>query len=258
MIFGWRGKTAFIRHGAHLFAEAVFRLRTMKMRIAVVPLAAVAALALVGSAGAALIGIYRNSMESTAQRAQIVKLSGDRCGRGGSDHALRITIGKETPECAYRTPVIGRELELAATGRVLDTTPKPIQRKVYLAVNLRAGGAGARYQLAVFPLQSKAQLRRIAPQGEVKYLRVAHGVRTGGLNRANEIRLQAFNIISGPEKGSCHILAFVGAKLVADVTDPSSGELQGRTSGFSLGAVGSAKGAVGSFDDVVVRTPSPY
>ena len=66
----------------------------MRLRIAAVFLVAVAALALAGSAGAALIGIYRNGMESTAQRAQIVKLSGERCGRGGSDHALRIAIGK--------------------------------------------------------------------------------------------------------------------------------------------------------------------
>ncbi|HZK14977.1 MAG TPA: hypothetical protein VFC52_00105, partial [Solirubrobacterales bacterium] len=50
----------------------------------------------------------------------------------------------------------------------------------------------------------------------------------------------------------------VGGQLVADVTDPASGELQGRTSGFSLGAVGNAKGAIASFDDVVIRVPSPY
>jgi hypothetical protein len=230
----------------------------MRLRIAAGFLAAVAALALAGSAGAALIGVYRNSMESTAQRAQIVKLSGDRCGRGGSDHALRITIGKGTPECAYRTPVIGRDLEVAAIGRLLDTTPKPVQRKAYLAVNLRAGGAGARYQLAVFPLQRKAQLRRVGPDGRIKYLHIAQGVRARGLNQANEIRLQAFNVTKGPEKGSCHILAFVGGQLAADVTDPSSGELQGRTSGVSLGAVGNAKGAVGSFDDVVIRVPSPF
>jgi hypothetical protein len=229
----------------------------MRLRIAAGFLAAMAALVVSGSAGAAL-GVYRNSMESTAQRAQVVKLSGDRCARGGSDHALRITIGKSTPECAYRTPVIGRDLEVAAIGRLLDTTPKPIQRKAYLAVNLRAGGAGARYQLAVFPLQRKAQLRRVGADGRIRYLHVAHGVRARGLNQANEIRLQAFNVTKGSEKGNCHILAFVGGQLVADVTDPSSGELQGRTSGVSLGVLGNAKGAVGSFDDVVVRVPSPF
>jgi hypothetical protein len=230
----------------------------MRLRIAAGFLVATAALALAGSAGAALIGVYRNSMESTAQRAQIVKLAGERCGRGGSDHAVRILIGKATRECAYRTPVIGRDLEIAAVGRLLSNTPQAIQHSAYLALNLRTGGAGAGYQLAVFPLQGKAQLRKVSSSGQVKYLHVEKGVRTKGLNGANEMRLRAFNVTSGPEKGSCHILAFVGAQPVADVTDSAAGELEGRASGFSLGALGNAKGAIGSFDDAVVRVPSPY
>lgn len=221
-------------------------------------LAVVTALAILASgAGAALIGIYRNNMESEAQRAQIVKLSGERCGRGGSDHAVRIVVGKRTRECAYRTPVVGRDLEIAAIGRLLSNTPPAVQRKAFLSVNLRTGGAGAGYQLAVFPMQGKAQLRKVLPDGGVEYLHVAKGVRVRGLNQANELRLRAFNLTSGPEKGRCQILAFVGGQLVAEVTDPAAGELEGRASGFSLGAVGNAKGAAGSFDDVVIRVPSP-
>lgn len=211
------------------------------------------------SAGAVgLIGIYRNGMESEAQRAQIVKLSGESCGRGGSDHAVRVVVGKRTAQCAYRTPVVGRDLEIAAIGRLLSSTPLPVQRKAFLAVDLRTGGAAAGYQLAVFPLQGKAQLRKVLRDGQIEYLHIEKGVRTKGLNKANELRLRAFNVTSGLEKGSCHILAYVGAQLVADVTDSGSGTLEGRASGFSLGAIGNAKGTVGSFDDVVVRTPSPY
>jgi hypothetical protein len=229
----------------------------MRLRIAAVSLAAVAALAAAASASAALIGIYRNSMESEAQRKQVVKLAGERCKRGGSNHAVRILVGKQTGTCTYRTPVIGRDLEIAAVGRLLGNTPVPVQRKAFLALDLRAGGAGAGYQLAVFPLQGKAQLRKVLSSGQVKYLHVEKGVGTKGLNKANELRLRAFNATSGPEKGSCHILAYVGGKLVADVVDSAAGELEGRASGFSLGAVGNAKGAVGSFDNVVVRVPSP-
>jgi hypothetical protein len=221
-------------------------------------LIAVVMAAFAASAGAALVGIYRNGMESDDQRAQIVKLSGERCGRGGSDHAVRIVIGKRTRECAYRTPVIGRDLEVAAIGRLLGNTPAPVQRKAFLALNLRTGGAGAGYQLAVFPLQGKAQLRKVFSDGRIEYLHVEKEVRTKGLDQANELRLRAFNITSGPEKGSCRILAYVGGQLVADVTDSAAGELEGRASGFSLGAVGNAKGAAGSFDDVVVRVPSPF
>lgn len=231
----------------------------MMSRIAVLSVVALlAAAALAASASAALVGLYRNSMESKDQRAQVVKLSGDRCGRGGSEHAFRIVIGKATRECAYRTPVIGRDLEVAVTGRLLEGTPKPLQRQAFLAVNLRAGAQGARYQIAVFPLQRKAQLRRIDAGGGITYLHVERGITAKGLNQANQIRLQAFNLTKGPEKGKCHILAFVGRQLVADVTDSASGELQGRTAGFSLGTSGNAKGAMGSFDDIVVRVPSPF
>jgi hypothetical protein len=231
----------------------------MRLRIPVIPIAALAvALTLAASAGAAVVGVYRNSMESTGLRAQVVKLDGERCARGGSDSAFRIFVGKGTRECAYRTPVIGRDLEVAVTGRLLEGTPKAVQRKAFLAVNLRAGGAGARYQLALFPLQRKAQLRRVRTDGQIEYMQVERGIRANGLNGANQLRLRAFNVTSGPDKGSCRILAFVGRQLVADVSDRAAGELQGRSSGFGLGAVGNAKGAMGSFDDIVVRVPSPF
>jgi hypothetical protein len=229
----------------------------MRVRAAAVSFAAFAALALAASAGAALIGIYRNGMESDAQRAQILKLSGERCGRGGSDHAVRVIVGRQTGVCAYRTPVLGRDLEIAAVGRLLSSTPAPVQRKAFLSLDLRTGGAGAGYQLVVFPLQGKAQLRRALSSGKVEFLHIEKGVRTKGLNRANELRLRAFNVTSGPQKGSCRIVAYVGGQLVADVTDSAAGELDGRASGFSLGAIGNAKGTIGSFDDVVVRVPNP-
>jgi hypothetical protein len=231
----------------------------MIRRISAISAAALlVALAIAASAAAAVIGVYRNNMESAGLRGQIVKLSGDRCKGGGSDDAFRIYVGKRTRECAYRTPVIGRDLEVAATGRLLQGTPKPVQRRAYLTVNLRAGGAGARYQLLLFPLQRKVQLRRVAPDGKIEYMHVERGVRAKGINGANQMRLRAFNVTKGPEKGSCRILAFVGRRLVADVADAASGELQGRTSGFGLGAAGNATGALGSFDDIVVRVPSPY
>lgn len=221
--------------------------------------AAIASLAVAPTAGAALIGLYRNSMESDAQRGQIGKLSGERCGRGGSSHAFRITVGKATAECAYRTPVVGRDLEIAAIARLFSSSPKPIKRKAFLAVNLRTGDAGAGYQLAVYPLQRKAQLRKTLSDGRVQYLRIEKAVSTVmGTGEANELRLRAFNVTSGPDRGKCRIVAFVGNLQVADVLDPAAGELQGRGSGFSIGAAGNAKGAVGSFDDVVIRVPSPF
>ena len=79
-----------------------------------------------------------------------------------------------------------------------------------------------------------------------------------GVDKANELRLRAFNVTEGPEKGHCRLLAYVAGRLVADVTDGAAGELAGRASGFSVGSAKVAKGAQASFDDVVVRVPSPY
>src|SRR3954452_9403364 len=175
------------------------------LRTAVFTSLIVGALAFASVAGAALIGIYRNSMESKAQLAQVVKLSGKRCGRSGSSGAFQIVVGKETQECSYRTPVLGRDLEIAATERLLSATPKPVQRSAYLAVDLRAGG-GARYQLAVFPLQRKAQVRKVLADGSIEYLDIEKDVAgIGGADKANQLRLRAFNISSGDQKGNCQL-----------------------------------------------------
>lgn len=232
----------------------------MAVRIATALAVATAALAMAASsAGAALIGLYRNSMESDAQRGQIGKLTGERCGRGGSEHAFRITIGKATRECAYRTPVVGRDMEISATERLFSATPKVVKRKAFLAVNLRTGDQGAGYQLAVFPLQRKAQLRKVFSDGRVEYLHIERGLAAvKGTDEPNELRLRAFNVTSGPDKGKCRVVAFVGGQQVADMVDAAAGELQGRGSGFSIGAVGPAQGLMGSVDDVVVRVPSPF
>jgi hypothetical protein len=218
-----------------------------------------AALSVPCAAAAVAIGVYRNTMDSDAQRGQILKLHGERCSRGGSDTAFKIVVGKATRECAYRTPVIGRDLEIAAVGRLLGSTPKPVQRKAFLAVDLRAGAAGDGYQLVAFPLQRKVQLRKVLADGSVEYLHIEKNVTAlQGADKANQLRLRAFNVTSGPEKGSCQLLAYVGSKLVADVTDAAAGELEGRASAFAAGAGGNAKGTAASFDNVVVRVPSPF
>ncbi len=172
-------------------------------------------------------------------------------------HAFRVVVGKRTRECAYRTIVIGRDLEISATTRLLSDTPKPVRQKAYVALELRSGD-GSHYQLLDFPLQRKAQLRKTLPDGSAKYLRIAKHVKTiQGVDKANKLRLRAFNITGGPDKGRCRILAWVGKVQVADYTDSAAGELKGRASGFAVGATKGAKGAAASFDDVVVRVPNP-
>lgn len=208
-------------------------------------------------AGAAMIGIYRNSMETLAQRSQLVKLSGANCARAGANGAMRITLGKKTAACSFRTPVLGRDLEIAATERLLSGTPENLQRKAFLGLELRAG-AGAKYQLLVFPRQKKAQLVKVTSEG-VKYLAIAKNEKAVmGINEANMLQLRAVNVSSGPEKGQAQLFAYVGGKLVGEAVDAGAGELTGRNSSIIVGTIKNGNGVVASVDDVVVRVPSPF
>jgi hypothetical protein len=226
----------------------------MRLRFAATFIAALAAGLLVAAAsGAAMIGIYRNGMETTAQRAQLVKLAGSSCTRGGSDGALRIAIGKATDACSYRTPVLGRNLEISATERLLSGTPDPLQRKAYLALELRAG-AGAKYQLLAFPLQRKVQLVKLTGEG-TEYLAIQKDVKElMGVNKANALRLRVLKLA----KGQAQLSAYVGGTLVTEATDESAGDLTGAASSVAVGAISGANGVIASVDDVVVRVPSPF
>ena len=230
----------------------------MKGRFPAVLLAVLAAGLLVSAvAGAAMIGIYRNSMETLGQRSELVKLAGANCARAGANGAMRITLGKKTAACSFRTPVLGRDLEIAATERLLSGTPENLQRKAFLGLELRAGG-GAKYQLLVFPRQKKAQLVKVTP-GNTKYLAIAKNEKAVmGINQANNLRLRAVNVTSGPEKGQARLFAYIGSKLVGEAVDDGAGDLTGRAAAVAVGTIKNGNGVIASVDDVVVRVPSPF
>jgi hypothetical protein len=216
-----------------------------------------AALVACPSAGAAMVGIYRNALDTKSQRSQLIKLAGRNCARAGSAGALRIGLGEKTGSCSFRTPVLGRDLEISATERLLSGTPKPLQRKAYVGLELRAG-AGAKYQLLAYPLQRKVQLVKVTSEG-TKFLAIAKNQTTlGGLNEASKLRLSAINITTGPEKGSAELRAYIGSTLVGEATDAGAGELTGRASGVIVGASKGGDGVLGSVDDLVIRVPSPF
>ncbi len=227
----------------------------MRKRIVLTCLgAALIGLLAASTALAAWVGIYRNEMGSTAARGQLVKIHGASCARGGSTEALRVAIGKKTDACAFRTPVVGRDLEISATERLLSGTPKGVQRKAYLGLELRAGG-GAKYQLLVYPLQRKAQLIKYTAAGP-EYFAVAKDLKSVmGVNKANKLRLQALQIRNGPEKGRTSLVGFVGAEKVVEGIDAVPGDLSGEASAVTVGAVKNGNGVIASVDDVVVRTP---
>lgn len=90
---------------------------------------AVVGLVLAGVASAAFVAIYRNALETTAQRSEVRKFAGKECTRGGAKTTLSITVGKLTEECAYSTPVVGSNLEIAATGSINPATPPKVAKK---------------------------------------------------------------------------------------------------------------------------------
>src|ERR1700753_757987 len=110
-----------------------------KLVIATVSILAIGLVA-TGAASGAFVAIYRNALETTTQRSEILKLSGKACTRGGGATTLNITVGKLTEECAYKTPVVGQDLEIAATGSISAATPTAVAKKAFLALQLRAGG----------------------------------------------------------------------------------------------------------------------
>jgi hypothetical protein len=205
-------------------------------------------------AGGAMVGIYRNSLDTLAQRSQLVKLTGTNCARAGTEGAMRITLGEKTASCSFRTPVLGRDLEIAATERLLSGTPTALQRKAFLGLELRAGD-GAKYQLLVYPRQRKAQLIKVTAQGQ-KFLAIAKNEKAVmGINEANVLRLRA---VDGEAKGQARLFAYVGKTLVGEAVDETAGELTGRNTTVIVGAAKNGNGIVGSVDDVVIRVPSPF
>ena len=114
-----------------------------KLRLTGVALAAASPRsALAAGAGAELIGLYRNPMETKGQRAAARSSCPARAARAAAPATrLRIAVGKRTRECSYRTPVIGRDLEMAATMRLLERDAEATAHaRPSSALDLRAGG----------------------------------------------------------------------------------------------------------------------
>jgi hypothetical protein len=220
-------------------------------------LAAVLATALgllaAASASGAFVAIYRNALETTAQRAEILKLNGKGCTRGGAQTTLKITVGKLTEECAYRTPVIGSDLEIAATGRIISGTPPAVAKKAFLGLQLRVGGGG-KLELRVFPAQKKVQLVKVTDEG-IHYLAIEKNVKAvQPPEKANVLRLR---VVSGAkaEAGTCKVGGFLGGEAVIEATDEACTDVSGEMTALSAGAPNNGSGLIASFAAVVVRAP---
>lgn len=222
-------------------------------------------LALVGlsiasaSAGAGSITIYKNSMKSSSARQEIKQTRGNaKCNRGGAKTTFRLEVGKRTKECAYRLPLVGRDVGVTATARLFKSTPRKVKPNAYLSVSVRQDKDGSRYQLCVFPNGRRFQLRKVFPSGKIQYLdKGKAGRNVGGFNKANRMTLRAYNK-RGKEAGSAGIVASVNGHRLAAVVDPRGNVLEGRDTTFSIGSKKSARGARGSFVNLAGMLPDPF
>lgn len=223
-----------------------------KLVIATVSILAIGLVA-TGAASGAFVAIYRNALETTAQRSEILKLSGKACTRGGGATTLNITVGKLTEECAYKTPVVGQDLEIAATGSISTATPAAVAKKAFLALGLRAGGGG-KLELRVFPGQKKAQIARITEEG-IKFLAVKKDIVS--LKEVNKPVVLRLRVISGAGElaATCKIGGYLAGELVVEAEDPACGELKGESTALAAGATNNGVGVVAGFAAIVVRTP---
>ena len=224
----------------------------MKAKLLIATLAvSILGLAVAGAASGAFVAIYRNALETTAQRSEVLKLSGKSCTRGGGKASLLITVGKLTEECVYKTPVVGSDLEIAATGTIDPATPPKVAKKAFLGLQLRAGG-GAKLELRVFPGQQKAQIARVTKEG-IDFLAVAKSIVS--LKEAKPVVLR-LRVLSGAGEAatSCMIDGYLAAELVIEAEDPACGELKGESTAISAGAPNNGVGVVAGFEAIVVRT----
>ena len=180
------------------------------------------------------------------------KVFGRSCARGGGQTSLKVSVGKLTEECAYSTPVVGQDLEIAATGRVLAGTPAAVAKKAFLGLQLRAGGGG-RLELRVFPGQKKVQIARATTEG-ITYLAIKKNVKAvGEPGKPNVLRLRVVEEAGGGE--GCKIAGYLGGEAVIEATDEACGELEGETTALSAGATNNGSGLIAGFEAIVVRTP---
>jgi hypothetical protein len=225
----------------------------MKAKLAIATVSMlVVGLLVAGAASGAFVAIYRNALETTAQRSEVLKLSGKACSRGGGKTTLNITVGKLTEECAYKTPVVGSDLEIAATAQINPVTPANVAKKAFLGLQLRAGG-GAKLELRVFPGQKKAQIARITKEG-INFLAVKKNIVSLKEAQAVVLRLRVISG-AGEQAGTCKIGGYLAGELVVEAEDPACGELKGESTALSAGAPNNGVGVVAGFSAIVVRTP---
>lgn len=203
--------------------------------------------------------IYNNGMSSAAGAAKIRQYGKKaNCSNKGSTKSLRVKVGKATRECFYNIPVVGRDLQASITSRMFKQTPKGVQKRAWMAVNVRQGTDGSRYQFAVLPRQRRFSLRKIYANGKTKFLAFGKDNKIRPVTKANRITLRAYNGVGKLPGGTARVVGIVNGKRMALFDDKHGNELTGRDTTISIGSNKGSRGAFGSFLAARVAMPDPF
>lgn len=217
----------------------------MSMRSKALLLAAVASL-LAAASALATVTVYRNDFASSARVQELRKDGPGRCARSAAGGQLSITVGASTTACAFRSPVVGRNLQMAVTTGLLVATPRRLRTAVATGLALRSGEETS-YGLAVYQGRKSWLLTRTTASGSTTIQRGRlDSIRSVG--RPNRLSLRAFG---------ASIVASINGKVVANHQDSSAAEVTGEDAAVLVFSTRSAKDAVASFDNVVIQVPDP-
>lgn len=240
-----------------LTISSTFRLKTLAIGLFGATMLMLSFSATAGAVSS--ITIYSNPMRSIDQRSEIQKRGPGSCLRKSSKASLKFRIGRRTKECRYLVPVVGRDLEITATGRIFPSTPKAVRPSVYLGLGLRQAAGPSRYEFAVYPSGRRYRIFSILPGGksEVVARGTSRSIQTFG--KANRMTFRAYNgIIKGKPASSARLVGFVNGKVVG-VADVERGNLVGgQDTTVAISSNRNATGAFGSFTGFRVRMPSPF
>jgi hypothetical protein len=199
-----------------------------------------------GPASERAVTIYRNPMSSRADLRELQKTQGRRCARRRDDGRAAIVVGRRTDECTFRTPVVGKDIDLSATVNLSKSTPRKLRRRIELGIGVRVGDDDA-YELEVLPFHRRIVFSRTIDGDRQVLLREDESF-VRGPGKTNRLTLRVFG--SG-------VLAEVNGRQVSNMEDVRANAVRGRDTTLTIGSTRTANKARGLFDSVKVRVPDP-
>ena len=174
---------------------------------------------------------------------------GERCAERVSRSRFRTRVGKGTRSCSWRTVVLGRDLEVAATVAASSTTPRSIARRTSLGVVAR-GSDGSELRFSVIPKRRRWILSRVDSERQTTetVLGAGRNSKVRGTGKRTRIRLRV--------RGN-QVSAEVRGEVVVALSDEKVGSLDGRTTGIGVFSDRIANRARGIFDSITIQVPDP-